>query len=80
MLWLNCHEPTGLSVEEKMEENDEAGREYPQGAIESEYKGKPTLCLNPDEKFPFSFGLGKAQLILEHLEDIEAFVVKHTEE
>ena len=39
-----------------------------------EYKGKPILILNPDDRFPFSFGLSKARLILQHLDDIRAFV------
>lgn len=40
-----------------------------------EYKGSPTISLptgNP--KFPFTFGLTKAKLILTYLEDIKKFV------
>ncbi|MFH0888105.1 MAG: hypothetical protein V1871_02730 [Planctomycetota bacterium] len=42
----------------------------------SEYKGKPILILKRDEddKFPFSFGMAKARLILENLEEIKKFV------
>lgn len=42
----------------------------------SEYKGKPTLILrrSEDDKFPFSFGLSKARLILENIEEIKKFV------
>jgi hypothetical protein len=42
----------------------------------SEYKGKPLLVLKRDEedKYPFSFGLGKAKLILENIEEINKFV------
>jgi hypothetical protein len=42
----------------------------------SEYKGKPILVLkrSEDEKFPFSFGLAKARMILESLEEIRKFV------
>jgi hypothetical protein len=42
----------------------------------SEYKGKPILILKRDEddKFPFSFGLAKARLILENIEEIKKFV------
>ncbi|MFH1230204.1 MAG: hypothetical protein V1709_01765 [Planctomycetota bacterium] len=42
----------------------------------SEYKGKPILILkrNEDDKFPFSFGLSKARLILENIEEIKKFV------
>lgn len=46
---------------------------------EAEYKGNPMLVLksSEDDKFPFQFGLKKAKLILEHLEDIRKFVAKH---
>jgi hypothetical protein len=49
-------------------------------AGESEYKGNPMLVLTqgPEDRFPFQFGLKKAKLILEHLEDIKAFVTKHS--
>lgn len=53
--------------------------EYTQGAEESEFKGNPMLVLNPDSKYPFQFGLSKAKLILEHIEDIEQFVDKYDE-
>jgi hypothetical protein len=45
-------------------------------AERSEFKGKPTLVLkrSEDEKFPFTFGLSKAKMILDHLEDIKKFV------
>jgi len=45
-------------------------------AERGEYKGKPILKLSrkEDDKWPFSFGLTKAKLILEHIEDIEKFV------
>ncbi len=33
---------------------------------ESEYNGKPILCLTPGSRFPFQFGLGKARMILAH--------------
>jgi len=43
----------------------------------SEYYGKPTLVLkrSEDDKYPFSFGLTKAQLILENLDEIKQFVI-----
>jgi len=42
----------------------------------SEYKGKPVLVIkrSEDEKFPFSFGLAKAKMILESVEEIKKFV------
>ena len=41
----------------------------------SEFKGKAVLILkrNDDDKYPFSFGLGKAKLILENIEEIKKF-------
>ncbi|MBI3803261.1 MAG: hypothetical protein HY282_05810 [Nitrospirae bacterium] len=49
-------------------------------ASESEYKGNPMLVLTQgaEDRFPFQFGLKKAKLILEHLEDIKQFVEKHS--
>lgn len=44
---------------------------------EGEYKGKPTLTLNADTKWPFTFGLGKAKAIVQDIEAIKAFVAKH---
>ncbi len=41
-----------------------------------EFKGKPILILkrNEDDKFGFSFGLTKARLILDGIEEIKKFV------
>lgn len=39
-----------------------------------EFKGNKVLCLNPEDKFPFTFGLNKAKLILENIEVIKKFV------
>ena len=44
-----------------------------------EYKGNKLICLNPGGKFPFSFGLGKAKMILENLESIKKFVESNGE-
>jgi hypothetical protein len=42
----------------------------------TEYKGNPMLSLKSrdDDKFPFTFGLRKARLIMEHLEEIRLFI------
>ena len=42
----------------------------------SEYKGKPIIVIkrNEEDKYPFSFGLSKAKLILENIEEIKKFV------
>lgn len=51
-------------------------------ATESEFKGNPMIVLSqgPDDKFPFQFGLKKAKLVLENLEEIKKFVEKHSGE
>lgn len=43
-----------------------------------EYQGKPVISLmkKEDDRFPFTFGLAKAKLILENIEDIKAFVAE----
>lgn len=45
----------------------------------TEYKGQPVLILkrNENDKYPFSFGLSKARLIIEGFEDIKKFVEEH---
>jgi hypothetical protein len=42
----------------------------------SEFKGKPVLIIKRDEndQYPFSFGLNKAKLILDNLDEIRNFV------
>ena len=48
-----------------------------------EYKGKPTLSLpvgessKTGEVFYFTFGLVKAKKIIEHMSDIEDFIIQH---
>ncbi len=48
----------------------------------SEFKGNPVLVIKRDEndKFPFSFGLTKAKMILETLEEIKKFVAENDKE
>jgi hypothetical protein len=48
-------------------------------AMETDFKGKPVLVIQqvPDDKFPFQFGVRKAQLVLAHLDDIRRFVMKY---
>ena len=47
-----------------------------------DYNGKPVIILRRDEndKFPFSFGMSKARLILENVEEIQKFVADNTKE
>ena len=51
-------------------------------AEESEFKGNPVLILknDPEDRYPFTFGVKKAKLMLEHIEDIKAFVTKNDKE
>lgn len=42
-------------------------------AIVEEFKGKPTICLNPDSKFRFSFQLRKAEMIIASIQEIKEF-------
>ncbi len=44
-----------------------------------EYQGKPVISLlrKEDDKFPFTFGLSKAKMILENIEEIKAFVAEN---
>jgi hypothetical protein len=41
-----------------------------------EFKGNKMIILkrNPEDKYPFQFGLSKAKLIVEHFADIKKFV------
>jgi len=41
-----------------------------------EFKGHKTISImrQEDDKYPFTFGVGKAKLILEYFEDIKKFV------
>ncbi|MFA6434470.1 MAG: hypothetical protein WCW52_07230 [Elusimicrobiales bacterium] len=45
----------------------------------TEYKGQPVIILkrNDNDKYPFSFGLSKARLIIEYFEEIKKFVAEH---
>ena len=48
----------------------------------SEFKGKPVLIIRRDEndKYPFSFGMTKAKMILENIDEIRRFVSDNTKE
>ncbi|MDD5512585.1 MAG: hypothetical protein PHD09_02290 [Candidatus Omnitrophica bacterium] len=47
----------------------------------TEFKGKPLLVLKRSEEdnFPFSFGMSKAKLILENIEEIKKFVEENSQ-
>ncbi len=49
---------------------------------ESEYKGNPMLVLknSEEDRYPFQFGLKKAKLVVEHIEDIKKFIAKNDKE
>lgn len=46
---------------------------------ESEFKGNKMLVIknSEDDQYPFQFGLKKAKLILENVEEIKKFVEKY---
>ena len=46
----------------------------------SEFKGKPILILkrSEDDKYAFSFGMTKAKLILDNIEEIKKFVEENS--
>ncbi len=48
----------------------------------TEFKGKPVIILkrNEEDKFPFSFGLSKARLIIENIEEIKKFIKENSVE
>jgi len=48
----------------------------------TEFKGKPVMVIKRDEndKYPFSFGMTKAKMILENVEEIKRFVEDNTKE
>ena len=45
----------------------------------SEFKGNKMIVLKrtADDKFPFQFGVNKATLVIEHIEDIRKFVAEN---
>lgn len=49
---------------------------------ESEFKGNPMIVLKKDaeDKYPFQFGVKKAQLVLENIEEIKKFVERHLQD
>lgn len=46
---------------------------------ESEFKGNVMLVIknNEEDQYPFQFGLKKAKLVLENIEEIKKFVEKY---
>ena len=46
---------------------------------ESEFKGNPMIVIkgSEDDQFPFQFGVKKAKLVIENIEEIKKFVEKH---
>ncbi|MFA6002442.1 MAG: hypothetical protein WC881_00075 [Elusimicrobiota bacterium] len=44
-----------------------------------EFKGNKMIILkrSPEDKYPFQFGVSKASLVVEHIEDIRKFVAEN---
>lgn len=51
-------------------------------AERTEFKGKPVLTLKRDEndRYPFSFGVSKAKMIIEYLDEIKKFLADNDKE
>lgn len=49
---------------------------------ESEFKGNPMLVIKNDEedKYPFQFGVKKAKMVLENIEEVKKFVEKYDQQ
>ena len=49
---------------------------------ESEFKGNPMIVLknSEDDQYPFQFGVKKAKLVVENIEEVKKFVEKHDKE
>ncbi|MEK7746780.1 MAG: hypothetical protein AAB576_08950 [Elusimicrobiota bacterium] len=47
-----------------------------------EFKGNKMIVLkrNEEDKFPFQFGVSKAKLVVEHIEDIRKFVAENSKD
>ena len=45
----------------------------------SEYQGKPIIVLkrNENDRYPFTFGVSKAKLIVENVEAIKKFIAEN---
>lgn len=54
-------------------------KKYSDFTEESTFKDNPTLVLKSSvmDRYPFSFGIKKAELILQHIDDIKLFVENH---
>ena len=48
-------------------------------ARETEFKGMPLLAIyrDPDDRYPFQFGVRKARMVLDHIEEIKTFFEKN---
>lgn len=47
----------------------------------TEYRGKPVIILkrSQEDRFPFSFGVSKARLILDNIDEIKKFVEQNSD-
>lgn len=52
----------------------EQASEFKSTVTLSSYNDKPVIVLGANSKWPFSFGVGKAKMILQHLDSIKKFV------
>ncbi|OGH62162.1 MAG: hypothetical protein A3G34_15625 [Candidatus Lindowbacteria bacterium RIFCSPLOWO2_12_FULL_62_27] len=57
----------------------ESRKEFHMGEISfDEYKGRAMMVISngPNDRFPFKFGLKKAKMVVEHIEDIKKWVAE----
>lgn len=61
---------------QRSDQEDAATSIPPESSIPvvQEYKGSAMILLNPGAKWPFSFGLGKARVVLANMRYIQTFV------
>ena len=45
-----------------------------------QYNGKPMFTINKASRYPFTFGLPKARLILQHIDKLKKFVASEGKE
>ena len=47
---------------------------------ETEFKGMPLCAIyrDPDDRYPFQFGVRKARLVLDHVKEIQSFYEKNS--
>jgi hypothetical protein len=84
MLWVQVplSPPNLKAVNMSVETQDTQVNEAVSSLLDTEhstcdldsYKGKPMFVINKNSRYPFSFGLAKAKLIVKHVKQLDRFV------